>query len=116
MPVITCKLTEDGKLIPSMVEFEPGELIEFKSEQPVRLEGGRRPDIELNRAFNLDEFSAHLQDGVIEISLSLGKRPAWSAKDHRGPPPPPPHVVIKIGSGKSAENGGPQAGAAGTGG
>lgn len=113
MPVITCTVAEDGKLIPSMVEFEPGEVIEFKSEQRLQLQGERSTDIEVYRAINLNEFTVHPHDGAIEISLTQAKRPDWVARDLRLPPPPPPHIVVKIPAGKSADKGGQHSGAAG---
>ena len=70
MPIIKCTVGEDGKLIPSTVEFEPGDTIRFRSDHPVHLDGDLT-EIEVRRAFNLDEISA-------EIGLEL----EWAVRRH----------------------------------
>jgi hypothetical protein len=107
MPIITCTVAEDGTLTPSTVEFEPGDTIRFRSDHPVHLDGDLT-EIVVRRRFNLDEISAELEDGTVEID---SRADGWRARDLRTPPPPPPGVIIVVGHPK----GGGQAGAAGTG-
>jgi hypothetical protein len=107
MPIIKCTVGENGQLIPSTVEFEPGDTIRFRSDHPVHLDVDLK-EIVVRRAFNLDEISAELEDGTVEIHSTAE---GWRARDLRTPPPPPPGVIIVVGHPK----GGGQAGAAGTG-
>jgi hypothetical protein len=78
------------------VEFEPGDTIRFKSDYPVQVHGDRSTELEVRRAFDLNEISAHLDDGAVEIGLSETKRQHWVFRDLRTPPPPPPGVTIVV--------------------
>jgi hypothetical protein len=88
MPVIRCSVTKEGKLIPTSVEFEPGDRIHFKSDKPVHLKGHRSPDIEVKLAVNLNEIVAGQATGG-GLNLDFA-RPATGL---RNPPPPPPGIV-----------------------
>jgi len=90
MPIIRCTLAKDGKLVPTAVEFEPGDIIQFKSDQPVHLPGHKSGEIRVVRPFNLSELSAHGNPTGIQFD------PDRAATGPRTPPPGPPHYPVTI--------------------
>jgi len=86
MPIIRCRLAKDGKLIPTMVEFEPGETILFKSDHPVHVRRHDSKEIKVLGAFGLDDISAHGEAAGLQISVD------GRVADYQAPPPPPPHI------------------------
>lgn len=87
MPIVKCNLSEDGKLIPSGVEFEPGDTIQFNSDEPVQVDGEPSSPINVKKSFTLDGISAKAQGGGKGLNLS------GFQQDARLPPPPPPNTV-----------------------
>ena len=98
MAVIRCSLAKDGKLIPSIVEFEPGDAIRFKSDQPVDVSGASSTQMQVQRSFLLSEISAHEENGRLQIDIPhFSERvhdPHFSERVHdiRSPGPQPPIV------------------------
>jgi hypothetical protein len=106
MPVIRCRLSEDGRLIPSSVEFKRGETIRFESDKSVHL--GRHDSTEVRTldAFVLSETGVRPEPNGLHINFDNEIAILFNP-----PPPPPGDVPIII----WLESGGGQAGAAGTG-
>jgi len=96
MAVIRCKLAKDGKLIPSIVEFEPGDAIQFKSDKPVHVAGENPERMEVLNPFALNAIAIHLKEGVVEIDQPKIKGEPWRNMDLHNPPPPPPTTVVVI--------------------
>lgn len=87
MSFIRCSLSKEGKLIVTAVEFEPGDIIHFKSDQPVRVEGQSSAGIEVRFAFGLNEMvAAEKADG---LNLNVAR----AAVSVKSPPPNPPGVT-----------------------
>lgn len=98
MPIIRCTVATDGKLIPAAVEFEPWDVIQFKSDQPVHLQGHKSPEIQLDRSLNLGDLI------VAGSSAGFQLDPDRAATGPRNPPPPPPGrlpITVWIGLEKS---------------
>jgi hypothetical protein len=105
MPVIKCRLSKAGKLIPFGVEFEPGETIRFKSDEPVHLGTDGSKEVRTREAFALSEIGVHLETAGLHINFANR-----GAILYNPPPPPPGDRPIVI----SVEKAGAQAGAAGS--
>jgi hypothetical protein len=89
MPIIRCRLSKDGELIPTAVEFEPGDIIRFKSDEPVYLRGHSSTEVQVVRPFALNKMFANPKDGLVEIRpVEVGE----TAQYISSPPPPPPHI------------------------
>lgn len=88
MPIIRCTLSKDGNLIPSGVEFEPGEIIHFKSGRPVHLHKGSSAEARVKQPFNLKEISVEGETTGLHINT-----PVESIQILFNPPPPPPNYV-----------------------
>jgi hypothetical protein len=109
MPVIRCRITKEGKLLPIAVEFLPDDRIHFESDQPVHLLEHRKPEVKVKTAFNLGDVTAEEETTGLQLNLPS---PATGV---RNPPPPPPGyipITIYVPSQKQAA-GTQQAGAAG---
>jgi hypothetical protein len=105
MPVIRCRLSKDGKLIPTAVEFEPGETIHFKSKQPVHLREHRSTEIKVLGALALGEISAHEATAGLQVDIDSKIEILYN------PPPNPPHIPTTVVLEPSTQ--GQQAGTAG---
>jgi hypothetical protein len=104
MPVIRCRLSKDGKLIPTAVEFEPGDEIHFKSNQPVHLREHRSTEIKVLGAVALGKISVHQEAGGLQVDIDSKIEIVYN------PPPNPPHFPVTVYVEPSE---GQQAGAAG---
>lgn len=114
MPIIRCTVAKDGKLIPTAVEFEPGDVIQFKSDQPVHVPGHKSTEIQLDRSLNLSNL-------IVEAGSSAGFQidTDRAATGPRTPPPPPPGRIpttVWVGLEKSIGGAAQRAGAGGGGG
>jgi hypothetical protein len=93
MPIIRCTLAKDGKLVPTAVEFEPGDQIQFKSDQPVRLRGHGSTEVRTLNALALNALTTNLNHGVVEIgfprNFDFDQLPM-------APPSGPPHHPVTI--------------------
>jgi len=91
MPIIRCTLAKDGKLVPTAVEFEPGDVIQFKSDQPVYLPGLKSEEIRVEHPMNLSALS-------VQVGNTTGIQfdPDRAATGPRTPPPGPPHYPVTI--------------------
>ncbi len=104
MPVIKCRLSKDGKLIPFAVEFEAGETIRFQSDEPVHLGTHGSTEVRTREALALSEIAVHLETAGLHVNFAN-----HGAILYNPPPPPPGDVPIVI----FVEKAGAQAGAAG---
>jgi hypothetical protein len=62
MAIITCSAREDGTLVPSAVQFEPGDYIRLNSDEPSKA-------ILVKGSFTLDSVSAKVEDGVARLGV-----------------------------------------------
>jgi hypothetical protein len=90
MPVIRCRLAKDGRLIPTVVEFQPGETILFKSDQSVQLRGHRSNEVEAKSSFALHEIFADLESTGFQVDINRAASVVLS------PPQPPPHITTIV--------------------
>ncbi len=107
MPLIRCRLSKDGKLIPSTVEFEKGDRIQFKAHQPVHVNKHRSAEeMEAELPFPLKDITIFTQGQRPGLEINIGSDVAIL---YNPPPPPPGYPKITI----LVEEGEELAGAAG---
>jgi len=87
MAVIRCSLAKDGKLIPSVVEFEPGDAIQFKSDRPVHVLGQSSTEIVVPHSFKLNDVSGHSEDAGLHLDLGSWPDPRVPGPHPHGVPP-----------------------------
>jgi hypothetical protein len=93
MPIIKCRLQEDGRLTPSSVEFEPGDVIRFESHKPVYARTGGPVAMQVLSPFTLDQVSTETEGGIIRILTH--EEEAYGLAQ---PPLPHPHPAQPIGT------------------
>jgi hypothetical protein len=90
MAIIKCR-EEDGTLVPSTIEFERGDTIQFESHQPVYVLAGSSSATQALRSFTLSEISVHAKDGsvLVRIPVKTGPFDPDVSRDARIPGPAP---------------------------
>jgi hypothetical protein len=103
MAVIRCRLSKDGKLILSTVEFEKGDRIHFKSNQPVHVNKHDTAEIGVKAPFPMSEIIVSGEKAVKQINIGdvsvLYNPPP-------GPPGQPPITIVVTETQAGAAGGG----------
>jgi hypothetical protein len=91
MAVIRCGLSKDGKLILSTVEFEKGDRIHFKANQPVHVNKDRAERIGVQAPIPMIDINVHEEKAGIQINIEDA---AVLYNPPPGPPGQPPITIV----------------------